>query len=117
MKGGVNLMADNEINGLVISRSISADYVGQTEGGKPNGWGKAYFPNGQMYDGEWKEGVMHGRAKEYYVDGTLKFEGEYKDGYRDGFGKSYHRNGNLSYEGEWKKGEKAGARNTRNNWA
>jgi antitoxin component YwqK of YwqJK toxin-antitoxin module len=109
-------MADIEINGLVISRSITADYVGQTDGGKPNGWGKAYFPNGQMYDGEWKDGKMHGKAQEFYTDGVLKFEGEYKDGFREGFGKSYNREGKLSYEGEWKKGEKAGNRN-RTNWA
>lgn len=109
-------MADVKIDGIVISRALSADYVGQTEEGKPNGWGKAYFPNGQMYDGEWKDGIMHGKATEFYTDGTLKFEGEYKDGYRHGFGKSYNREGKLAYEGEWKKGEKAGG-SKRTNWA
>lgn len=110
-------MADVELKGLVISRSINADYVGQTENNLPNGWGKAYFPNGQMYDGEWKDGKMHGKAQEFYPDGALKFEGEYKDGYRDGFGKSYNREGKLAYEGEWKKGEKGNGRNARTNWA
>ncbi|MDD4172567.1 MAG: hypothetical protein PHQ94_10050 [Syntrophomonas sp.] len=110
-------MAEKEINGLVISRSITADYVGQTENGKPHGWGKAYFPNGQMYEGEWKDGKMHGLAKEFYVDGILKYEGEYKDGYRDGQGKSYYRDGKLSFEGTWKRGEKLDGKSTRTNWA
>ncbi|MEQ8235358.1 MAG: hypothetical protein ABRQ23_01120 [Syntrophomonadaceae bacterium] len=108
-------MADVEISGLVIERKLTADYVGQTEGGKPNGWGKAYFPNGQMYDGEWKDGKMHGKAKEFYADGTLKFEGEYKDGFREGHGKAYSREGKMTYEGQYVKGHKANS--TRNNWA
>jgi antitoxin component YwqK of YwqJK toxin-antitoxin module len=110
-------MADIEIKGLVISGSITADYVGQTEGGKPNGWGKATFYDGKTYVGEWKDGKMHGKAQEFFPEGTLEFEGEYKEGFRDGFGKAYLRDGKLVYEGEWKNGGQAGDMSDQTNWA
>jgi len=110
-------MADVEIKGLVISHGIIVDYVGQTEGEKPNGWGKACYRDGKIYDGEWKDGKMHGRGKEFYPDSTLEFEGEYKDGYRDGYGNAYLRDGTLIYEGKWKNGERAGDQSDQTNWA
>lgn len=110
-------MEEREINGLVISKTVTVDYVGQTENGVPNGWGKAYFNNGSMYEGEWKDGKMHGKAKEFYVDGTLQFDGFYKDGFREGKGKSYTKEGGLNYDGEWKQGKKADANSTSTNWA
>ncbi len=100
-------MEDVEIKGFAISWDITADYFGQTEGGKPNGWGKATFPSGKTYNGEWKDGKMHGMGQEFYNNGILRFEGEYKNGYRDGFGKAYLRDGKLFYEGNWKNGEQA----------
>jgi len=110
-------MDERKIDGLVISKTVTVDYVGQTENGVPNGWGKAYFNNGSMYDGEWKDGKMHGKAKELYTDGTLQYEGYYKDGYRDGRGKSFNTNGTVNYDGEWKQGKKVDAPNTATNWA
>lgn len=100
-------MADVEIKDWVLYQGVTADYVGQTEGGIPNGWGKAKFLDGKIYEGEWKDGKMHGRGKEFYPGGTLQFEGEYKEGQRDGFGKAYLHDGRLIYEGEWIKGEQA----------
>jgi len=110
-------MEEREINGLVISKTVKVDYKGQTENGIPNGWGKAYFNNGSMYDGEWKDGKMHGKAQEFYADGTLQYDGYYKDGFRHGRGKSYTKEGGLNYEGEWKQGKKADAPSTSTNWA
>jgi antitoxin component YwqK of YwqJK toxin-antitoxin module len=106
-----------EINGLIISKNIKADYVGDVKDGKPDGVGKAYYQSAKMYEGEWKDGKQHGKGKEFYPDGTLQFEGEYKGGYRDGFGKAYNNNGTVNFEGEWKAGEPVGPPSTRTNWA
>jgi len=70
-----------------------------------------------IYDGEWKDGKLHGKVKEFYPIGTLEFEGEYKDGYRNGFGKSYLRDGSLKYEGNWINGEETNEASTKTNWA
>jgi antitoxin component YwqK of YwqJK toxin-antitoxin module len=116
VKGGEQ-MEEKEINGLDIGRGIKVDYKGQVNEGKPNGWGKAYFQNGSMYDGEWKDGKQHGLAKEHYPDGTLQYDGYYKDGKRDGQGKAYLNDGKLKYEGKWEKGEKVDGPSTHSNWA
>ena len=39
------------------------EYIGELKDGKPNGKGKAIWPNGDAYEGEWKDGKMHGRGK------------------------------------------------------
>ena len=110
-------MAEVEIKGFVIFHGITADYVGQTEGETPNGWGKAYYLDGKVYEGEWKDGKMHGRGMEFYPDGTLEFAGTYNEGFRDGYGKAYLRDGKLVYEGEWINGEQAGDTSDQTNWA
>ena len=110
-------MKDIEIKGWVISHDVTVDYVGQAEGGIPNGWGNAQYLDGKLYDGEWKDGKFHGRGKEFYPDGTLEFEGEFKEGLRDGYGKAYLHDGKLIYEGKWKNGEQEGDKTAQTNWA
>lgn len=110
-------MADIAIKGWVIAQGVTADYFGQTERGIPNGWGKAQYLDGKIYDGEWKDGKMHGSGKEFYPEGTLEFEGEYKEGLRDGYGKAYLHDGKLIYEGEWIRGEQSRDRSSENNWS
>jgi antitoxin component YwqK of YwqJK toxin-antitoxin module len=110
-------MVYDEIKGWVISHGVTVNYVGQTEDGKPDGWGQGVYLDGKIYLGEWKEGKMHGKGKEFYPDEILEFEGEFKDGLRDGHGKAYLADGRLAYEGEWKKGEHAGDKSDQTNWA
>lgn len=110
-------MIDLEIKGFVIFPGVTTNYFGQTIGEIPNGWGKAYYLDGKLYDGEWKDGKMNGRGTEYYPDGTIEYEGEYLDGYRHGHGMAYLIDGKLVYEGEWKKGERAGDKSDQTNWA
>jgi len=110
-------MEEKQIGELLISRTIKVDYVGEVVDRKPNGWGKAYARDGSMYDGEWKDGLMHGKGQEFYPDGTLQYDGYYKDGFRDGRGVSYFKNGKVSFDGEWKRGKKVGGPNTQTNWA
>jgi antitoxin component YwqK of YwqJK toxin-antitoxin module len=110
-------MADEQIKGFIFSPNTTGDYIGEIKDGTPHGWGKAYLSNGLIYEGEWKEGKLHGKVKQFYPEGNLEFEGEYRYGIRNGFGKSYLRDGRLKYEGNWMFGEEADRGSTRTNWA
>ncbi|MDC0542866.1 hypothetical protein OAO24_05345 [Methylophilaceae bacterium] len=62
--------------------------------------GTKIFPNGDKYEGEWKNNKMHGQGTYTYADGE-KYVGEYKDGQVNGQG-SYVWASGAKYEGEWK---------------
>ena len=44
-----------------------------------NGHGKMTFPDGSVFEGEFKDGKANGHGKMTFPDGGV-FEGEYKDG-------------------------------------
>ena len=53
-----------------------------------------------IYEGEYLNGKRHGKGKEYYDSGKLRFDGEYLKGKRHGKGKEYDFLGNLIYKGK-----------------
>ena len=108
-------MEEMTIKDWVIFQGITVDYIGQTECEIPNGWGKAQYLDGKCYEGEWKNGKMHGSGKEFYPGGNIEFEGEYKESLREGYGKAYLHDGKLIYEGEWIRGEQSGDSSSENN--
>ncbi|NQY74905.1 MAG: hypothetical protein HRT90_09115, partial [Candidatus Margulisbacteria bacterium] len=62
--------------------------------------------DGAVYDGEWKEGEMHGRGKMTYASGAV-YDGERKKGKRHGRGKMTYADGEV-YDGEFKNGLRHG---------
>lgn len=68
------------------------------ENGLCSGVGKFYYKNGDVYDGEWKDGQRHGKGKMIYSDGY--YVGEWKNGVREGKGKDVFANG-YYYEGDF----------------
>ena len=56
--------------------------------------------NGDVYEGEWKDDMMHGQGIYDYVDGR-KYLGEWKCGKQDGQGSETWPN-NDTYEGQYK---------------
>ena len=44
------------------------------------------YANGNFYEGEWNNGIIHGQGKMTYAKGDV-YEGEWKDGKRHGQGK------------------------------
>ena len=69
------------------------------------------FENGDVYEGEWKNGYMHGKGTYIWCDGD-RYEGDFKDGYRSGKGKyvwgpSSEFKGDV-YEGDFLKGDRTG---------
>ena len=43
-----------------------------------------------IFAGEYLDGNRHGKGKEYYYEGNIKFNGEYLYGIKNGNGKEYN---------------------------
>lgn len=77
-------------------------YEGEFKDGYPNGKGKMICNNGDIYECEWKNGMPNGMGKCTYANGNV-YEGEFIDGARSGKGKMTATSGDI-YEGEFKDG-------------
>ena len=75
-------------------------YIGQKTVKKPN---IILLPNGDKYEGEFKNEKFHGQGKYSFSNGNI-YEGEFKDGKWEGLGKYSFNHGNI-YEGEFKNGK------------
>ena len=73
-----------------------------------NGKVKEYLGGNLKFEGEYLNGLRHGKGKEYYDKDSLIFEGEYLNGKRNGKGKEYNGSGKLLFEGEYLNGKKNG---------
>ena len=67
-------------------------------------YGKTQYPNGDRYEGEYRNGVRQGTGSYTYANGA-KYVGEYKDGYFHGHGIEYTSTGNINRQGQWVKGK------------
>ena len=76
-------------------------YTGEIVEGKPNGSGELYSPSGK-YDGEFKNGLMHGQVTHTYKNGKKRV-GEFRKG-KPWNVKGYDKNGDI--EIEWVNGKK-----------
>ena len=85
-------------------------FEGEYLNGLRHGKGQVYFTNGNIrYIGEYLKGKFNGYIKEYTLRGHLLFEGEYLNGKRNGKGKKYDKNfGCLLFEGEYLNGKRNG---------
>ena len=75
-----------------------AEYVGELENGN-HGKGSITYENGEIYEGEWKEGLKEGLGSLTSPNGS-KYEGEWKNDKMEGQGNYTWPNG-KKYEGEW----------------
>lgn len=76
-------------------------YEGEMLDGWRHGMGVCMYPNGFMYQGQWKRGREHGRGKLMTADRRTIYEGEWLDGKMHGKGKYNFKSG-ACYEGDWK---------------
>ncbi len=82
-------------------------YIGTiNKEGKFDGKGIFYFKNGDIYEGDYKNGFREGYGTYKYANGE-KFEGDFIKGKADGFGIVYYKNG-YYYKGNWKNDLKEG---------
>ena len=61
----------------------------------PEGNGKFIEKEGEYYIGEFKNGLKHGKGKEYRKSGVLIYEGDFVNGKREGTGKLIYTNGSY----------------------
>ena len=68
--------------------SDSYDVVKVSDSGsrKKRYYGKMTYANGNIYEGEWIDGLFDGHGKYTWANGDV-YEGEYKDDKRNGHGK------------------------------
>jgi hypothetical protein len=66
-----------------------------------NRFGKYVFENGEIYEGNWREGKMHGRGRLEWFDSV--YEGDFEYGLRTGNG-TLRYTSDQTYTGAWKTG-------------
>ena len=81
-------------------------YEGEMKNGLRDGRGKCSYKSGSVYEGEFKDDKRHGKGICRFANGVV-YEGEYRDNERDGFGKYTYPNGDV-YMGSVKKGKRHG---------
>eukprot|EP01084_Bolivina_argentea_P031252 57841_1 len=74
--------------------------------GKRNGIGKMIWTNGDVYEGEWKNGKRDGYGRYMYKSGNIYY-GNYKDGKRNGYGTYLYKSGSI-HQGYYKDDKKSG---------
>lgn len=75
-------------------------YEGETRNGMRHGKGKLYRPKILTYEGDFISNKFHGQGIVTYGNGR-RFEGEFKNDLKEGHGCMYDRKGNLEMEGLW----------------
>ena len=63
----------------------NARYVGDYSGGKKEGFGTFYYPDGSKYEGAWHEDQRSGQGKYTYANGD-QYDGEWANNVREGKG-------------------------------
>ena len=77
-------------------------YTGYVVANKMNGQGTLTFENGDVYEGEFTDGIFNGQGTFKSASGWM-YVGEFKNGYADGKGK-LTTEGQATYEGIFKQG-------------
>ena len=90
----------NDIVPWLVSNKFPYPYNAESKK-TANLYGIYRFPGGDVYDGEWKEGMMEGIGKCLYAEDQAVYEGEWKSNERFGKG-TYVLPSCFVYEGEWK---------------
>lgn len=60
---------------------------------------RVVYPNQEYYEGDFANGLPHGKGKSYWNNGALNFEGTYCKGILQGSGIEYWPNGRVKYKG------------------
>lgn len=104
-------------------------YYGDMKSGKPNGYGRAVYLNGDIYEGDYVNGKRQGNGIYKFYDGEMYvgewyndqqhgkgtyffgnknvYEGMWFRDYQQGHGVLYYFNGDI-YDGEWKQEKRNG---------
>lgn len=81
---------------------LNSEYEGEVKDGLMHGHGILLFHDGTRYEGEFRDGTMHGTGTMTYPSGT-RYVGQFRNGTFDGVGRMVYSDGRV-YEGEYKEG-------------
>lgn len=82
-----------------VEVETNGKYTGNRLDGKKTGVGTYVWNNGDIYEGEFKDDLMHGTGKLYIVENGT-YEGEFVEGKKSGEGTFNFINGDT-YKGTW----------------
>lgn len=82
-------------------------YEGDFVNGVRHGQGKYHFSNGDMYAGEWCDDEMHGQGRMHYHKG-MYYEGQWDHGRHHGRGRYVWIEAREEYEGEFQHNDQTG---------
>ncbi len=82
-------------------------YEGDLVNGVREGRGKMIFASGNVYNGQWKNGMMHGLGEFVFTATGERYVGDFANGTYNGQGKLYYPSG-LVYDGSFVKGRREG---------
>jgi hypothetical protein len=122
--------ADDLYEGIGMLKTNDYTYIGDFVGGRREGQGQLSWSNGDVYKGEWRFDLYHGRgiftfakkgeifegtfAQGQYTQGKYTYasgdvyDGQFKQGLRTGRGTYRYAGSGEVYEGQWLKGVRSG---------
>ncbi len=80
------------------SKTMSRGYTGKAS---------ASYPNGDVYEGDFLDGIREGRGVYRYGSNGDKYDGEWRQNRKHGIGKMVY-NGKGEYQGYWENGRRHG---------
>ena len=89
-----------------ITLANGATYTGEWLGDERDGFGILVWPNGSVYEGQFKNNLAHGLGKITHKDGD-SYEGDWINDKADGTGVYLHVSG-ARYQGQWKEDKQHG---------
>eukprot|EP00002_Diphylleia_rotans_P012835 TRINITY_DN2507_c0_g1_i6.p1 TRINITY_DN2507_c0_g1~~TRINITY_DN2507_c0_g1_i6.p1 ORF type:complete len:161 (-),score=31.73 TRINITY_DN2507_c0_g1_i6:249-731(-) len=102
-------------NHITQGRLILSDgtkIFGNFEAEKLHGHARVQNPNGDYYDGYWRDGFRHGKGTMVWSHSKSKYEGQWAYGNMDGHGTmtvyDQESKRDITYKGEWRKGLRHG---------
>jgi len=75
---------------LFFALPVYTTQTGCVKGDCGDGVGTYYWPSGNHYEGQFRDGKRNGQGTFYYAKSGNRFEGQYKDGKRNGQGTRYY---------------------------
>lgn len=82
-------------------------YNGQYYQGMRHGKGEQVWEDGSYYNGFWYNDECHGKGIRCYSSGDF-YKGDWKEGASDGTGEYFNKEKEITYLGEWKDGKQNG---------
>lgn len=95
---------DELIEGMFVSKKSHIDYRGMFKDFKMHGKGKLFYPDGKVYEGEFKYGKPDGEG--ILIKGGKTYKGKFKNGKQEGEGVFYSSRKHKGRRGRWRNGKR-----------